>query len=91
MVEVARTDTDISRLLERRARLMRWGWAESEAEMLAERLVRRDRENDDRVSCTECQCYRPGRCANYGAAGLSTAGVGRDLAVLLQRCPGFRP
>lgn len=37
---LARTDTDMARFLDRRARLMRWGWAEPEAETLAERLVK---------------------------------------------------
>ena len=34
------TDTDMARFLDRRTRLMRWGWAEPEAEQLAERLVK---------------------------------------------------
>lgn len=83
------TDVDIARFLDRRARLMRWGWSEPEAEKLAERLVRRDREGDDRVSCTDCRHYRPGRCGNREAAGLHSQEVGRDLAALLQRCDGF--
>jgi hypothetical protein len=57
---------------------------------LVERLTRRDREgDDDRVSCTDCNHYRPGRCDNYRRAGLGTADVGRELATMLQRCPGF--
>lgn len=86
---VAWTDADIARFLDRRTRLMRWGWAESEAETLADRLVRRDREQDDRVNCTDCANYRPGRCGNHRRAGLQSPDVGRDLAMLLQRCPGF--
>jgi hypothetical protein len=35
------TDADIARFLDRRARLMRWGWPQVEAEKLADRLVRR--------------------------------------------------
>ena len=70
---------------------MRWGWSEAEAEKLAERLVQRDREHDERVSCTDCQHYRPGRCGNFRRAGLHAPDVGRDLATLLQRCPGFAP
>jgi len=77
--------------LDRRARLLRVGWPEGEAERLAERLVKRDREADPRVSCAECRHYRPGRCANYRVAGLFTAEVGRDLAATLQRCRGFDP
>ena len=89
---VAWTDGDIARFLDRRARLLRWGWPEGEAEALAERLVRRDRERtDDRVSCADCGHYRLGRCGNHRRAGLGLPDVGRDLATLLQRCPGFQP
>lgn len=82
------TDVDIARFLDRRARLLRWGWSEHEAEALAERLLRRDREGDDRVSCAECQHYRPGHCGDHHSALLCSPEVGRDLVGLLQRCPG---
>ena len=91
LAAVAWTDGDIARFLDRRARLMRWGWPETDAEQLADRLVRRDREADDRVSCTDCRHYRPGCCGNHKRAGLSMADVGRDLVAMLQRCPGFQP
>jgi hypothetical protein len=58
-------------------------------EALADRLVRRDRDLDARVSCADCKHYRPGRCGNHIAAGLRSPEVGRDLAALLQRCDGF--
>lgn len=87
---VAWTDGDIARFLARRARLLRWGWSEPEAEKLADRLVRRDRDLDARVSCADCKHYRPGRCGNHRRAGLSTPDVGHDLAGMLQRCPGFK-
>ena len=90
LAAVAWTDADIACFVDRRARLLRWGWGEGEAEKLAERLVRRDREGDDRVSCTDCRHYRPGRCGNHAPAGLRAPDVGRDLAVMLQRCPGFQ-
>ncbi len=90
-VVVGWTDGDIARFTDRRARLMRWGWSEAEAEKLADRLVQRDRDIDDRVSCADCQHYRPGRCGNHRRAGLHAPDVGRDLASLLQRCSGFRP
>ena len=83
------TEGDIARFEDRRARLLRWGWGEAEAERLAERLVRRDREGDDRVSCTDCRHYRAGRCGNHERAGLRVPDVGRDLASMLQRCEGF--
>ncbi len=77
------------RFLDRRARLLRWGWPEPEAVGLAERLAERDREQDDRVSCAECRHYRPGRCGNYEQARLSGRGLSRDLISMLQRCLGF--
>ena len=86
---VAWTEADIARFLDRRSRLLRWGWPESEAENLAERLVKSDRDNDDRVSCIDCKHYRPGRCGNHRRAGLHAPDVGRDLATMLQRCPGY--
>ena len=89
LAAVAWTDADIERYLLRLDRLLRWGWLELEAEKLAERLVRRDREGDDRVSCAgECTHYRSGRCGNHRSAGLQSADVGRDLASMLQRCSG---
>jgi len=84
-------DADMCRFSERRARLMRWGWTETEAEALAERLVRRDLAADDRVVCTECLHYKPSRCSSPGSARLRSGEIGRDWAVLLQRCPGFTP
>ena len=70
--------------------MLRWGWTEPEAEAGAERLVKRDREPDDRVSCVDCRHYRPHRCGNHRQAGLHAPDVSRDLAGLLQRCPGFK-
>lgn len=84
------TGAEIAVFTDRYNRLLRWGWAKSEAEKLAERLATRDRGADDRVMCAaECLHYRPGRCGSHKAAGLSTAEVGRDMASVLQRCQGF--
>lgn len=46
-------------------------------------------EPDARVTCLSCRHYRPGRCDNHRRARLSAPDVGRDLAGLLQHCPGF--
>jgi hypothetical protein len=74
----------------RRDHLLRWGWPEPEAAAVAARLAQRDREADGRMSCTDCRHYSPGRCGNHRRAGLGTPDVGRDLAGLLQWCPGFK-
>lgn len=79
------------RLEDRRARLLRWGWAADDAERLAERLARRDRDGDPRRICPECVHYRPGRCGNHRQADLYGPELGRDLAAMLQRCTGFAP
>jgi hypothetical protein len=88
---VAWTDADIARFLDRRARLMRWGWAEREAEALAERLVKRDRDGDDRRMCVECSNLgERGRC--MAAAAGKLPGADRRLEpvpTILQRCEAF--
>lgn len=84
-------NAEIRRFLARRARLQRWGWPADQAEAVADRLTCRDvAGDDDRVSCTDCRYYRPGRCGNHQSAGLHSAEMSRDLAGLLQRCPGFQ-
>ena len=68
------------------------GLAELEAETLADKLVIRDRESDDRRLCLECSnLSRAGgwRCAQWQRAGLGAAGVPADLVRQLQRCDSF--
>ena len=85
---VAWSDADVSRFLDRRARLLRWGWCEADAEGLADRLARRDREGDDRRLCVECAHLRGGRCRQAERAGIGGPEVG-VLAAMLQNCPAF--
>ena len=83
-------EAEIARFQNRANRFLRLAIDERDAEDLAERLALRDRDSDSMVSCIECAHYRPSYCGNYRAARLRTADMGRDLAALLQRCPGFR-
>ncbi len=85
-------------LFNRRAALfVRRGANDVQAEALADRLVRRDREEDDRHLCHECRhlrCGLPGWiCGNGAAAGIAVSGWGAGLpapmVAQLQRCPGF--
>ena len=85
-------------LFNRRAALfVRRGANDVQAEALADRLVRRDREEDDRHLCHECRHLRGGLpgwlCGNGAAAGVPTSGWGAGLpapmVAQLQRCPGF--
>jgi hypothetical protein len=70
------------------ARLLRWGWPRDEAETTAARIARRATD-DDRRTCPECAHAAPGRCRNHKRADLRSREIGRDLATLPQRCPGF--
>lgn len=75
----------------RRDRLLRWGYAEREADALADRLTLRDRDGDDRRLCSECSWLGDaGRC--LAAAGGRILGVDRRLEpvqTILQRCVAF--
>jgi hypothetical protein len=84
-------------LFNRRAALfVRRGASDTEAERLADELVQRDRDEDDRHACMECrhlQGHTPWRCGNWQAAGVAIraadAGLARSMAAQLQRCLGF--
>jgi hypothetical protein len=65
------------------------------AEKLADQLVIRDRDLDDRIVCFECCHLRNGwRCLNSQIAGIcvqhSNSMLPSDFAIQLQRCPGFK-
>ena len=72
------------------------GLDELNAEALADKLVLRDRDSDDRKVCYECR-YMKGisslRCENWKLAGIamksSDSFLGKDFAMMLQRCQGF--
>ncbi len=87
------SDDEISTFQARRDRLMRWGRSEAEAEQIAERLLNRDRDGDDRRLCLECrELGQGGRCA--AAARGAFPWASRELQpvqLVLQRCEGFKP
>jgi len=66
------------------------------AEKLADRLVIRDRDMDDRIVCFECHFLRTGwQCMNSQNASVciqhSNSMLPNDFVHQLQRCPGFKP
>lgn len=90
----AEIDTFVARLTQ----LTDKGLASNDSETLADKLVLRDREHDDRRVCLECKHFAghaPGswRCGNWQAAGVALrscdAQLAADLVVQLQRCDGF--
>jgi hypothetical protein len=85
---------EIDRFTARLARFADRGVIQDDAECLADRLVIRDREQDDRAICLECaHLHRAGRCGNWQRAGVAIrawdAQLGPDFVRLLQRCDGF--
>jgi hypothetical protein len=79
------------------ARLARFtdrGVNQGDSECLADRLVIRDRDHDDRVVCLECtHLHSAGRCGNWQRAGVAIRSrdpqLGGDFMQLIQRCDGF--
>jgi hypothetical protein len=74
------------------------GLARDDGETLADKLVLRDRYQDDRRVCLECRHFAgqgagSWRCGNWQAAGVALrsrdAQLPADLVVQLQRCDGF--
>jgi hypothetical protein len=90
----AMTGAEIVTFTARLARFTDKGVIHAEAELLADRLVTRDRESDDRRLCLECAHLRYGwRCGNWEQAAVAIkardAGLPGDLVRTLQRCDGF--
>ena len=86
------TGSEIDTLTARLHHFTRRGLAVVDAETLADKLVRRDREADDRRLCLECGNLSWGsgwRCNQWQRAGLGASSVPADLVRQLQRCDGF--
>ena len=81
---------EIDTFTQRLHQFTRRGLAELDAESLADKLVTRDREADDRRLCLECLHLKSGAglwgCNQWKRAGLGAAGVPADLVRQLQRC-----
>jgi hypothetical protein len=90
----AMNTAEIDRFIERLARFTDRGVTLEGAERIADRLVMRDRQKDDRAVCLECtHLHRAGRCGNWQRAGVAIrpndTQLGGDFVNLLQRCDGF--
>jgi len=88
------TDDDIERFKHYRNVATKAGFDSGGAEGIAERLVIRDRERDDRKACLECADLRGnGRCAamTRGTPPAWTSGSLDCIPDLLQRCERFNP
>ena len=84
---------EIDAFTARLARFTGKGVNYDDVERLADGLVIRDREGDDRRLCLECthlQGYGRWHCGNWQAAEVAQQGLARDLVLMLQRCGGFK-
>lgn len=84
---------EIDTFTARLARFTDKGLSLDDGEALADKLVTRDRDSDDRRLCLECLHLRSGAglsgCNQWRRAGLGAAGVPADLVRQLQRCKSF--
>ncbi len=95
----AMTGAEINTFTARVARFTDKGLSLEDAEALADKLVTRDREPDDRRLCLECvhlsgQSGRAWGCRNWQRAGVALtardAQLSAALVYQLQRCDGFK-
>jgi hypothetical protein len=94
----AMNGAELATFTARLARFSTKGVTHADAESLADRLVQRDRDSDDRRLCLECR-HLSGygasswRCRNWQAAGVAIRSrdtqLPADLVLQLQRCDGF--
>lgn len=91
---LAMNTREIDVFIARVDRIVRRGADLDAAETVADKLVIRDREQDERRCCLECACLRKTdiwRCGNWQKAQACMGGLTDDAVMQLQRCPGFRP
>jgi len=88
----AMNTTELDTFTARLARFTDKGVDYDAGERLADALMIRDRNGDDRRLCLECphlQGFGRWRCGNWLAADVAQQGLARDLVLMLQRCDGF--
>lgn len=84
---------EIDRCLVRLERLHSKGLGIDDAERLADKMMLRDRDGDERRLCLECSHLHGltrWSCGNVRQAEVPHAGLARELVFKLQRCPGFQ-
>ena len=90
----AMTGAEIDRFTGRLALFAAKGLTANEAEVLADKLLIRDRDGDDQHVCLECS-FLSGWAGRRQCRGLQYAGMGGPLVsagqvAMLQRCNGFK-
>lgn len=94
----AMNGAEIDTFLERLQKFTAKGLTRNQGEILADKLVMRDREQDDRRVCLECKHFAAHgagswHCGNWQASGVAIrsrdAQLSADQVGQLQRCGGF--
>lgn len=85
----AMNGAEIDRFTVRLARFTDQGLSPIEAEALADKLVIRDRDGDDRRLCLECEHLNGCRCAAWRRAAVGGPVLPTALLALPQRCAAF--
>lgn len=88
----AMTTVEIDTFTMRLERFTAKGLALADGVAVADKLVTRDRDGDERRLCLECQQvagYGPWRCNRWRRAGLGQPAIPADMAQQLQRCDAF--
>ncbi len=83
------SDSEIEAFNRRVVQFQNQGIDLSKAEAIAETLLVRDRDTDDRRMCVECLSLAKFNCTTPKAADLTTRDV-RPIRFMLQRCDGFK-
>lgn len=91
LAHVAMDDGEIEQFVARMRLMVNRGFSEAEAERLAEKLLARDRDGDDRRLCIECSYLGPsGRCLAAALGRLpGVSARSTPVVTVLQRCPAF--
>lgn len=84
----AMNGAEIDRMISRVDVFMRRSLKFADAERLADTLMRRDRDDDDRRVCLECARLRGRSCAAPAIGGMGSNVS--HVALILQRCPAFQ-
>ena len=90
----AMTGAEIDNFKARLSKFGNKGLSATDSDALADKLVLRDREADDRCACLECSNLSgygsaSWRCSNWKAAGVGASGLPFDVVLMLHRCDGF--
>lgn len=83
LAHMARTEQEAARYTARLQSFQGKGIADDAASALADRLIQRDRQADDRRSCAECGSFYAGRCKRH------LSPIGESTIHTLHRCKGF--